>query len=162
MYTSPFTIVRFVSKIGAETPNARTLSPGRARDEFALNMPFPVAFEVVTIQGVGATAKVPTCPLNKSDGPVPAFRTLWRPIAWRPVLSGAVTHSSGPPVTVLNRHRPASMSWFELWPIVDREYGPQMLGPTRENGSGVGPKINVSRSVGAVDHHVCTRRFSPG
>ena len=162
VYTSPFTIVRFDSKIGAETPNDRTLRPDRDRDEFALNIPFPVAFDVTTVQGVGATAKVPTSPLKRSDGPVPAFKTLWRPIACSPVLRGAVTHSSARPVTVLKRHRPASMSWFELAPIVDREYGPQMLGARSEKGSDVGPKIRVSRSVGAFDHHVCTRRFSPG
>src|SRR5207253_5236802 len=68
VYTSPFTIVRFDSKIGAETPNDRTLRPDRDRDEFALNIPFPVAFDVTTVQGVGATAKVPTSPLKRSDG----------------------------------------------------------------------------------------------
>src|SRR2546428_14170374 len=76
VYTSPFTIVRFDSKTGAETPNDRTLRPGRDSDEFALNIPFPVAFGVTTVQGGGATQNVPTSPLKRSAGPVPPVRAL--------------------------------------------------------------------------------------
>src|SRR5213080_318677 len=116
----PPTIVRFVSRTGADTPKPRTVSPDKAREEFAWNAPFPVALGGDTTHGVGATLKVPTSPWKRSEGPVPAFRTLCRPIACSPVLSGAVTHSSGPPVTVLKRHRPASMFVFKLAPCVDK------------------------------------------
>src|SRR5436309_3290727 len=77
----PPTIVRFLSRTGADTPKPRTVRPDKARDEFAWNAPFPVAFVVDTTHGVGATLKVPTSPWNRSEGPVPAFRTLCSPIA---------------------------------------------------------------------------------
>src|SRR5438552_16118758 len=121
----PPTIVRFVSRTGADTPKPRTVRPDKAREEFAWNAPFPVAFVVDTTHGVGATLKVPTSPWNRSEGPVAAFRTLCSPIACRPELSGAVTHSSGPPVTCLKRDRPGSM--FPAWLAAgnDQACGPQ-------------------------------------
>src|SRR5213078_154407 len=131
----PPTIVRFLSRTGADTPKPRTVRPDKARDEFAWNAPFPVAFVVDTTHGVGATLKVPTSPWNRSEGPVPAFRTLCSPIACRPGLSGAVTHSSGPPVTVLKRHRPASMFVFRLAPWTDKVYGRQTVVSKPDKGS---------------------------
>src|SRR5947199_10354274 len=108
----PPTIVRFLSRTGADTPKPRTVRPDKATDEFAWNAPFPVAFVVETTHGAGATLKVPTSPWNRSEEPGPAFRTLCSPIASTPGLRGTVTHPSRPPVTAYERDRASAAIAF--------------------------------------------------